>query len=605
MKNFLRNIIKKIDIFGIHYVLLFDGKLKYQTILGGIVTIISIIFSASMIYVLGEEVFYKSNPKDLLKIEVNPKPMNLTYMKSMAFLIVDQTSSYLEDFKRLVRFQANYHQLSNINGTFTELQGFPKIINLRNCKSSDFPSTVSEQYYLMALDNAICFDNHDFTIGGDFSGDYVSYIDFWISPCLNYTNNNFKCNSKEEILEFFNSGKISISLHRDEIQYNATNFLNPIEKFIIEDNYILDMRISKKYAYYLQNFVVETNEGIFWNDFTSQVDQTYDIPKFDFSFNSNNFEEISLVEFRFLSSIKNVVHTRTYLKGTDVIAQLGGLLKIFLMVGEFLFYFIYHRRMNENIITKLFQVLEEDMNKQSSNNSENKPNPYSEAMSHLFIKSIVKKKISSYNVSSCNIIPSTASQLVFNKKREGKNLFKKHNELQNIVNIFPKNKPKPISQMVKVDLINQHFMKRFEREKLRLDKIFSKGEYIATTLLLCKYCYSKKIKIKHENYDRLVKTSMGYIDILKIVKNLQDFNKMKYVLFNKKQLAIFNLIEDPVYDHDDNKKRSKLTKTIKFEMNKMQLKEKAIEFLCEEESERDKNIISRRLYKLFGQPSQI
>jgi hypothetical protein len=224
-------------------------------------------------------------------------------------------------------------------------------------------------------------------------------------------------------------------------------------------------------------------------------------------------------------------------------------------------------------------------------------------MSHHFIKSIVKKKISSNNI-SCNIIPSTASQLVFNKKREGKNIFKKENELQNLVNIFPKNKQKPISQMIKVDLINKHFIKRFEREKLRLDKIFSKGEYI-TSALLCKSCYSKKLKIKHENYDRLVKICMGYIDILKIVKNLQDFNKMKYVLFNKKQLAVFNLIEDPVYEHDGDKKASKLTKTIKFEMNKMELQEKAIEFLCEEESERDKNIISRRLYKLFGKPSQI
>ena len=77
---------------------------------------------------------------------------------------------------------------------------------------------------------------------------------------------------------------------------------------------------------------------------------------------------------------------------------------------------------------------------------------------------------------------------------------------------------------------------------------------------------------------------------------------MKYVLFNKKQLAVFNLIEDPFYPLGENCKKSKLTEKMKFEMDINLIKEKALEFLKEDENEIKKEAFSRRLYKLLDQP---
>lgn len=46
-------VLKGIDIFGLHYVFSFDGKLKYKTFLGGLFSILCFIFGISIIYVLG------------------------------------------------------------------------------------------------------------------------------------------------------------------------------------------------------------------------------------------------------------------------------------------------------------------------------------------------------------------------------------------------------------------------------------------------------------------------------------------------------------------------------------------------------------------------
>lgn len=180
-----------------------------------------------------------------MEIEVIPIPENMEFQMSTGFLIVDSTSSFVKGWEKYLRFEGNYQSFKNNEGIFSPLDGFPKPIPLRNCNKTDFSESVSVQYDLMALDQAICFEKSQLQIGGDFSGDYVNYVYINLGPCINTTENNFSCKSKEEILEFISNGKISISLHHDDIQYNAHNYSFPIRKFITENNYILDKSVSK------------------------------------------------------------------------------------------------------------------------------------------------------------------------------------------------------------------------------------------------------------------------------------------------------------------------------------------------------------------------
>jgi hypothetical protein len=284
------------DLFGVYYFFTFDGERKYKTSFGGIITIFTILFTACMMYILGQEIIFRDNPKDITVIQVNPKPLDMTFQVSTGFLIVDQTSSFIQDFDKYVRFEGNYHVLSNKNGQFSEDAGFPEKIITRKCKSHDFPAEVDYQYIIMALDYATCYDNAKTKeLGGDFTGDYSKYLDMWIKPCVNTTLNGNFCKSEEEIREFLSNGQVSISLHHDAIDYNTANFSNPIKKFIKEDNYMLDLSVYKTYTYSFQKFEVLTNQGIFWTDQYGIVSYLFDNVKFDFSVNTNTkFSDIIL-----------------------------------------------------------------------------------------------------------------------------------------------------------------------------------------------------------------------------------------------------------------------------------------------------------------------
>jgi hypothetical protein len=80
--------------------------------------------------------------------------------------------------------------------------------------------------------------------------------------------------------------------------------------------------------------------------------------------------------------------------------------------------------------------------------------------------------------------------------------------------------------------------------------------------------------------------------------NLQDFKKLKYILFNKKQLAIFNMIGDPSMPLG-NRLSSTMTQRTQFEIDIEAQKKKAKEFLNMDYGEMREEDVNRRLFKLF------
>ena len=77
---------------------------------------------------------------------------------------------------------------------------------------------------------------------------------------------------------------------------------------------------------------------------------------------------------------------------------------------------------------------------------------------------------------------------------------------------------------------------------------------------------NKNIKEKLVKFNLFKNISSQYTDILKIIKKLNEINKLKYILMNKKQLAIFNLIDSPSSPISLNK-ISKYSEKYKYDIN--------------------------------------
>ena len=565
------SILKYFDIFGIPYLFTFNEENKYQAYFGGIITIISIMFGITILYFLGEEIFYKTNPKNLLTIEKFPLPPKFIYSMSNAFLLVDENSSFIDNYEKYIRFEGYYQYYKNDeNGIFNSEVGYPFILTSRKCKVTDFPNEASYQYKIMSLDEAICIDNPMVELGGYFSGNYTKYLNIVIKPCINETSDN-KCASKEEITEIFSYGQRSISMHSDSLQYNPSNYSYPVQKFISEDNYKFDIMFCKQITYFIQEMKIITDSGIFWKELSSSSYQMIDNIKIE-SYRNNNsnnkFSDQCLFDFKFFSSMNLLIYRRSYLKGSEILAQMGGILNIYLLFGRYIFYFIYRSRMSESIITKLYHISEEDfMNDSNSFLDISKNNK-------------LKKQNSTYQN---NIVINLSNDKKIDQYIENENIHKE--------NIYNNNYTSNLRLGLK-DYSNNLIIKKKERKF----KIFSYSEHCCITFFKC--FVNKLIKEKIRKFDILKKISSQYTDITKIIKKLNEISKLKFLLLNKKQLAVFNLIDSPhapLATH----KIPKYSEKYKYEMNYELQKIKAEEFLSTPISILFKNNIDRRLFKFM------
>lgn len=598
MVNLIETSLNSIDAFGSHYVLNFDGKLKYKSLLGGLFSIACIIYGLSIIYVLAEEIFYRNNPQNLTKVSVSPRPSDKEFQMSTGFLVVDSKSSFVEGWEKYLRFEGNYYRYQNSEGIFSSLDGFPQKQPLRGCRKSDFPDSVAVQYDLMALDEAMCYENSNHTIGGDFSGDYVNYLDMSIGPCVNTTENNSTCKSHDEILEFISNGQIAISLHYDAIQYKADNYSYPIDKFIIENNYILDRSVFKRYDYFVQKYIIETNGGVFWNDHFFKNDQNFDWVKFDFSSNDGiNIENGFFLQFRFISSINTLTQIRSYLKGTDVLAQMGGLMRIFMFIGEMAFYFLYHQKMNENILTKLFHITENDITKDFKVIDFNK-----NQKRQFLASSIIPDTASKYSDTNLKTKTLNLNIIPLRKNTSPIKILSKYKHLKSkIINIPQANEGKDGKDGSHENynkLVDEFLSKKASISQKRVKKILNSRESLLTHFF-CLFCFSNQLKIKKTNHDYLCGIATEFTDIVKIIKNIQEMKIIKNVIFNKKQIAILNLLKETVSPYErESSNASNAIENNTFELKESENLSKAIKFFKQDENTIFNDKINRRLLKL-------
>jgi hypothetical protein len=151
-----------------------------------------------------------------------------------------------------------------------------------------------------------------------------------------------------------------------------------------------------------------------------------------------------------------------------------------------------------------------------------------------------------------------------------------------------------LSRRTYQNFINKKINKKVNPNLRRMKRLFTTSEYIFLKLLPC--CYHKKTKLHKFNIVHQI--SKKYTDILNIVMNLQDFKKLKYILFNKKQLAIFNMIGDPSIPLG-NRQSSTMTQRTQFEIDIEAQKTKAKEFLFMDYGKMREEDVNRRLFKLF------
>jgi hypothetical protein len=130
----------------------------------------------------------------------------------------------------------------------------------------------SEIFYIdSSLDELYCIQMDDVIVGGDWTSDYVSYIEFDLYLCkegINYDANNPDCTSYENISNYLGENNSMImSLYYPIVQFKSNETINPMEVIYRERIYHISRYSNKIDRIYLQKNILKDDLGWLTNKY--------------------------------------------------------------------------------------------------------------------------------------------------------------------------------------------------------------------------------------------------------------------------------------------------------------------------------------------------
>ena len=323
MKTF--KILGPLDIFKKPLFLRIDSQEKISTSFG---VIISLIIYAVLIYSFSQsDVFKKASPKiidDTIRQATNP----LIEVSNRLFLFAvmdDNQNNYYDP--TIFDFQIiNYLQPPNSNVTYNIIKTF------HFCTPDDFLTPTDLD--TMQLAGSICLDDRNFTLDGGFNDAYVSVLVANINVCQNSSDNNYSCQSIEEIDQFFSDKTVGM-IYTDTL-LKSVDYENPFGEIYHVETFALSLDLTKTMSTYFQKFVINTENGVLFSNVREQDSYVFQNRDLDISLTNKNDVSNAIFSNTFFSSPDILLVTRTYQSLPEAIAILGGLFSFLFACGNVL-----------------------------------------------------------------------------------------------------------------------------------------------------------------------------------------------------------------------------------------------------------------------------
>jgi hypothetical protein len=338
--------ITAVDLFGQGINLRLHTRIKSKTILGGFLTIITVLLLTSMFYYNLEDVWYKTNPQVTVEQIVSSEYPNITLdIDSMPISVaMTNNNNYVINKPRYFKFFAKLKYGLTTNPNLEE-----KNINLVPCKKDYFPRISNESYDSLNMNQNLCLENQNVTIGGSWSKDYISYLALGIKLCQNITTLD-NCAPFSEIKEFIKTTHYFWNVFFQNTNINPQNAENPITYNVFSVYKGINLESFKTSELYIRNQKLHSDEGLISSTNTTNSSLGYDYNTVD----DGSISDEVLIEFNFLVSYNKFIYHRKYLKIQNVLANVGGLASVIRITCIVICYIFSVIKRDEKILNKIF-----------------------------------------------------------------------------------------------------------------------------------------------------------------------------------------------------------------------------------------------------------
>ncbi len=630
----MASIIKYFDIWGSSFTPTVAYASKQETIIGGLFGLIYCGLTILLAQEFGMVLIDKDSPNVIHKIETNDNntiEFNAGFSFDVIFTL--KKKYYGNQTEEQIKAKEYNHKQNNRKIFSWEGKYFPNTNNkepypnlMSPCNTSLFGDSAGTKL----LKKLYCISPKVFKLRGTGKIKEDKIIILGLYVCKNSTDRHdcFQEKTLDAIYERFN---IKAVAYYTRILFHPENNKQPLQKAINSEdgNFIIKPNLlGTNMVLTLQNYNVSTDNGLFFADNTFNVEQQ--IIKEDYYLTQdmqvkNEVDGVwrnKVIEIQIRASSETHLVFRSYPKLQDVISNIGGSSGLLAFAFQFFLQNIYDSKTNELIIHQIFDINEEiidkSLKKEKKNKDESKDvrnnlnyggdshNLNYGGDSRVRDQGQMPKYQNLNNIDNSNIEMSCfnpgnnqvsfRNDYIINKKDQLAKIRKSSLISKHLLNEDEdEHKYDYIEDQTKVSTARQNLMDKKPKSNSPEDEVqntkysivdedkvlLSFLDHFLLTYLCCCVCgRTRKIANYYKEIEDLV---APYTDILNISYNMLELEKLKYILMDEDQIALFNMRRKIQVDKNDEEKLSFFSKCFYFSkdlndsVNDTQIKKEILE----------------------------
>ncbi|CDW87533.1 UNKNOWN [Stylonychia lemnae] len=393
MKKFnrkLENFITSQDQFGQQISFTYKNSSNFQSLFGGIVTLI---FRVGILIFLITEVikviqkkstitssyFTRNLALDTRHIDANEEIFDI----GLNILSVNKTVE--QNFQRFIDVQISQTSFEWVNNS-QDYVSTDKPYTLGKCDKGRFLGETVQTQSLGIPDTYYCPQNLKTTFQGQFSTRKSQYLTIEVKKCNNLKNPSVKCASEEEIKKAFDLIEINIVITNQFIDVNE-KYKNPVKTIL--KNFYATSKEGLNQAYQLkfgQNFLIQSTSS-FSNQFGQENITYYTVRNDVMQINAydDKFSQTLLAFYIQLDDTIITTNLEIYTV-SDALSSTGGLIGIVTIIIKIMVNQIQKDLYEQSLVKDLFQI------QQDKSGSINEPKQSQVQDQNLNLKSVTSEE---------------------------------------------------------------------------------------------------------------------------------------------------------------------------------------------------------------------
>ena len=540
------NIIKRIDLFGSTINLTIKHKRTSQTKLGGCLTILAAIFFIIYGIINSKNLINRLNPVVTRFGVYDKEYIKVDDFFSKIPIAISFNGMKINEFIDYFTIYVYYLEYFEENDTYSDI-----MIPLVNCTREHFINVSNEIYEKEIYGSNFCLDMTELKNKSLFYSDGIEGVIYIYFTYCGFLFEDY-CLPKQEIMDHisYNQGDFSVTIGVGGI--NPLNYEEPVQYFIQKKTLSPSLHFVQGLDVYIYQEELETDDGLFMKN--DKRHYSYNILEYQTFFISNPFDNI-LASVRIYPSNSSYYNKRVYTKIQDYLSQLGGMIGLAFNILPYFVYFFSIGLRDETILNTLLEVKNDKISYNSLKSTSTFKNLRNK-ISNVKVNENEKKKVIEESLFQINVKVKT-NNLV--------------DEIKNPIN----------NNKQDVDL----FLENWEKRKINKIK-FSNFEILKLYLCNCKCVINRTKSQKILLYYKYKKMVQNYLEVPFIINKIEENDKLKYILFNKKQLSLFKFISnDIIYTDNFTIKKNNLNQKKLFYNNDREIASHLLSFLQQDKKQ--------------------